>query len=155
MKKTLILTLFVLLTISLFSAKFILANDPKTNNPVMYNLENFDQINIDAENLILTKINNNSYSSNESSISISLLIPAEIEKYKKVDEMINNGYIVKAPSDSKYFGSISIRNLTTAKIKSVKTTALLKDISDFMGSNKILFDLRTWINLWVMEIPVN
>jgi hypothetical protein len=152
MKKLFFTTFLLILSISIFSAKYILITNENTNSAEMYNLEKYDKIEVNSDFLTLSMLNT-SYKTSD--LKISLNNDLELKKYDKVNYMIQNGYIVKPNSDNKYFKSTSAKNLTVSKLKQIKVNAFLEDLIKFMNSNETLFNVNAWTVQWALNIPVD
>lgn len=156
MKKTVLILTLITLTLFAFSAKFLSFADNNGISTHLYNLENFDSIEINGEFIILKKADStsSSYSSRNNSIEIPLVNELEEKKMDKISQMINNGYIVRPSSSNKYFGSYSTRNLTPNTIKTIKSQIFTNEFIKFMNSSDSIFNLNSLIMDFASEIPV-
>ncbi|MDN5342951.1 MAG: hypothetical protein PWP28_1826 [Oceanotoga sp.] len=152
MKKILFTSLILIIGIISFSSKFIYVYDGNKMTADMYNVEKFGKISITSDYIILGN-SDSSYDSN--TVKIPITFPLEEQKYDKINDMINKGYIVKPKEDNKYFKTSMSRNLTVYQIKEIKVNALIKDFLKFMESNNSIFNINDWAVEWIMAIPVD
>lgn len=150
MKKILSIFLVILLFSFAFSAKYFYYSDPETNGTYLYNLDNFDIIEIQSDQILLSVKTDTS----SEKVVISTVNELEMKKMEKVNEMINNGFIVKAPSTNEYFGDYSTRNLTAFTIKSIKKEVFINEILKFMNSTDSFLNINRLILNFAREIPV-
>lgn len=150
MKKTLSILLIILLFSFAFSAKYFYYSNPETEGTYLYNLDNFDIIEIQSDEILLSVKTGTA----SQKVVISTVNELEMKKMEKVNEMINNGFIVKAPSDNEYFGSYSTRNLTSFTIKNIKKEVFINEILKFMNSSNSFLDINRLVINFARAIPV-
>ena len=156
MKKTLLIVTLITLALISFSAKFLFASNPDGNGSIMYNLDHFDSIEITSDSIILSMAgsSSSSYTSKTNGIEVSTINSLEENKLQKLDQMVSNGYIVRAESDNKYFGTNSARNLTVKTVKTIKSQVFTNAIVEFMNSNNNILNLNNLMVDFAREIPV-
>jgi hypothetical protein len=139
-----------------FSAKFLFVGNFDGSGSIMYNLDHFDSIEITSDAIILSMVStsSSSYSSTNNGIEISTSSPLEDKKLEKLNQMVSNGYIVKANTNNKYFGTNSSRNLTVKSVKNVKSQVFTNAIVEFMNSNDNILNLNNLMVDFANEIPV-
>lgn len=153
MKKSIIITFIVILSLTMFSAKYLYFSNVSEQNADFINVERFDKISYDGENLILSIFSGSTSMGNQ--VKIPFTNETEQKKLEKVQYLVSNGYIVSAKAGNKYFGDSTARNLTIAKIKEVKFDAFTNDFYKFLGSNDVFFNVNRWLLEWVDAIPVS
>jgi hypothetical protein len=102
----------------------------------------------------MVSTSSSSYSSTNNGIEISTSSPLEDKKLEKLNQMVSNGYIVKANTNNKYFGTNSSRNLTVKSVKNVKSQVFTNAIVEFMNSNDNILNLNNLMVDFANEIPV-
>jgi archaellum component FlaF (FlaF/FlaG flagellin family) len=153
MKKIILITFIVVLSLTMFSAKFLYFSNVDEQKADFINVERFDKISYDGENVILTVYSGSSSLGNQ--VKIPFTNDLEQKKLSKVQALVSNGYIVSAKPDNKYFGDSTARNLTVSKIKEVKFDAFTNDFYKFLDSNETFFNVNRWLIIWIDAIPVS
>ena len=153
MKKVLMVLLMMTLVLSVFSAKYLYLRNMEEGTAEFIKIDNFDKISFDGDNLIISVYDFSSYSKRTSDIEISLTTPMETQKIEKVQNMLMNGYPVKA-TDSNDFFDVN-QNLTVKRIKDIKYSKFLTDLYEFIDGSNNIFDINGWIAKFAAAIPVN
>jgi uncharacterized protein YxeA len=153
MKKFLMVLLMMTLVLSVFSAKYLYLRNMEEGTAEFIKIDNFDKISFDGDNLIISVYDFSSYSKRTSDIEISLTTPMETQKIEKVQNMLMNGYPVKATESNDFFDVN--QNLTVKRIKDIKYSKFLTDLYEFIDGSNNIFDVNGWIAKFAAAIPVN
>jgi hypothetical protein len=145
--------LMMTLVLSVFSAKYLYLRNMEEGTAEFIKIDNFDKISFDGDNLIISVYDFSSYSKRTSDIEISLTTPMETQKIEKVQNMLMNGYPVKATESNDFFDVN--QNLTVKRIKDIKYSKFLTDLYEFIDGSNNIFDVNGWIAKFAAAIPVN
>jgi len=153
MKKFILTLTLLVLTLTVFAAKYLYYTDFENGLSHFVNVDHFSIITLEQDKLTFSNSDTNSY--NNDSFSIQITNQEESQKLERLQYLVSNGYIVKGEEGNKYFGNNSVRNLTVNKVKEIKKLAFLNDFYSFIDSNDSFFNLDNWINDFSNAIPVD